>query len=56
MLDETNSSRLWHRDVVVITTAQLYSNKPELWFCGGSIFARGESKFAMGRISDNGPG
>ena len=31
----------WHRYVVVITTAQLYSTKPEL---------------AMERISGNGPG
>ena len=26
---------LWHRGVVVITTAQLHSTKPELRFCSG---------------------
>ena len=26
----------WHRDVMVITTAQLHSTKPELRFCSGS--------------------
>ena len=31
----------WHRGVVVITTAQLYSTNPELRFCGGSNSARG---------------
>ena len=27
---------MWHRGVVVITTAQLHSTKPELGFCAGS--------------------
>ena len=27
---------LWHHGVVVMTTAQLHSTKPELWFCAGS--------------------
>ena len=27
---------MWHRGVVSITTAQLYSAKPELWFNAGS--------------------
>ena len=27
--------RQWRRGVVVITTAQLYSTKPELRFCAG---------------------
>ena len=31
---------LWRRGVVVITTAQLHSTKPELRFCVGSNFAR----------------
>ena len=31
---------LWHRGVVVITTAQLHSTKPELRFCAGSNPAR----------------
>ena len=32
---------LWRRGVVVITTAQLHSTKPELRFCAGSNPARG---------------
>ena len=32
---------LWHRGVVVITTVQLHSTKPELRFCAGSNTARG---------------
>ena len=32
---------LWRRGVVVITTAQLHSTKPELRFCPGSNPARG---------------
>ena len=35
---------MWRRDVVVITTAQLHSNKPELRFCAGSNPARGVSE------------
>ena len=31
---------LWHHGVVVITTAQLHSTKPELRFCAGSNPAR----------------
>ena len=31
---------LWHRGVVIITTAQLHSTKPELRFCTGSNLAR----------------
>ena len=27
---------LWRRGVVVVTTAQLHSTKPELRFCAGS--------------------
>ena len=34
---------MWRRGVVVITTAQLHSTRPELGFCDGEI-------------SDNGPG
>ena len=44
--------------VVIITTAQLHSTKPELRFCTGSNPACGVSpcrEFAMVRISDNGP-
>ena len=48
--------RQWRRGVVVITIAQLHSTKPELRFCAGSNPARGVSRFAMVRISDNGPG
>ena len=32
---------LWRRGVVVVTTAQLHSTKPELKFCSGSNPARG---------------
>ena len=39
-----------------ITTAQLHSTKPELRFCTGSNPACGCQRFAMVRISDNGPG
>ena len=41
--------------VVVTTTAQLHSTKPELRFCAGSNPAACR-RFAMVRISDNGPG
>ena len=47
---------MWRRGVVVITTAQLHSTKPELRFCAGSNPARGMLRFAMVRISDSGPG
>ena len=35
------NERLWHRGVVIITTAQLHSTKPELRFYAGSNPARG---------------
>ena len=35
---------LWRRGVVVITTAQLHSTKPELRFCTGSNPVHGVSK------------
>ena len=38
----------WHRGVVVITTAQLHSTKPELRFCAGSNPARGVSGICDG--------
>ena len=47
---------LWRRGVVVITTAQLHSTKPELRFCTGLNPARACRRFAMVRISDNDPG
>ena len=47
---------LWRRGVVVITTAQLHSTKPELRFCAGSNPTRACWRFAMVRISDSGPG
>ena len=34
---------IWHRAVVVITTAQLHSTKPELRFCAGLKSACGVS-------------
>ena len=35
---------LWRRGVVVVTTAQLHSTKPELKCCSGSNPARGVSE------------
>ena len=35
---------VWHRDVMVITTAQLHSTKPEFRFCAGSNPANGVSE------------
>ena len=39
---------MWRRGVVVITTAQLNSTKPELRFCAGSNPARGVSDIRDG--------
>ena len=39
---------MWHRRLVVITTAQLHSTKPELRFCAGSNPARGVSEIGDG--------
>ena len=47
---------VWRRGVVVITTAQLHSTKSELGFCVGSNLLAARQRFAMVRISDNGPG
>ena len=41
--------------VVVITTAQLHSTKPELRLCAETLLAACR-RFAMVRISDYGPG
>ena len=38
----------WRPGVVVITTAQLHSTKPELRFCAGSNPARGVSEIRDG--------
>ena len=38
----------WRRGVVVITTAQLHSTKPELRFCAGSNPARSVSEIHDG--------
>ena len=38
----------WYHGVVVITTAQLHSSKPELRFCAGSNPARGVSEIHDG--------
>ena len=46
IIEEVNS--LWRRGVVVITTAQLHSTKPELNFCAGSNPARAVSKIRDG--------
>ena len=40
---------LWRRGVVVITTAQLHSTKPELRFCAGSNPACGMSEIPDGK-------
>ena len=39
---------MWRRGVVVITTAQFHSTKPELRFCAGSSPARGVSEIRDG--------
>ena len=39
---------MWRHGVVVITTAQLHSTKPELKFCAGSNPARGVSEIRDG--------
>ena len=39
---------MWRRGVVVITTAQLHSTKPELRFCAGSNPDRGVSEIRDG--------
>ena len=39
---------MWRRGVVLITTAQLHSTKPELRFCAGSNPARGVSEIRDG--------
>ena len=41
------TSGLWRRGVVVITTAQLHSTKPELRFCAGSNPARGVTEIRL---------
>ena len=38
----------WRRGIVVITTAQLHSSKPELRFCAGSYPARSVSEIQGG--------
>ena len=43
-----SSFTLWRRGVVVITTAQLHSTKPELKFCAGSNSARSVSEIRNG--------
>ena len=44
----TGKNIVWRRGVVVITTAQLHSTKPELKFCAGSNPARGVSEIRNG--------
>ena len=39
---------MWHCGVVVITTAQLHSMKPEFRFCAGSNPAHGISEICDG--------
>ena len=40
--------KVWRRGVVVITTAQLHSTKPELRLCAGSNPAHGVSEIRDG--------
>ena len=49
-------SGLWRRGIVVITTAQFHSTKPELRFYAGSKPARNVSEIRYGETSDNGLG
>ena len=51
----SHSSPQWPRGAVLIATAQLHSARPELRFCVESLLAACW-RFAMVRISDNGPG
>ena len=39
---------MWHHGVVVITTTQLHSPKPELRFCAGSNPTHGMSEICYG--------
>ena len=45
---------IWLRGIVVVTTAQLHSTKPELRLCAGSNPARGVSEIRDGEDPDNG--
>ena len=44
----TRYTRLWRRGVVVITTAEIHSTKPELRFCAGSNRAGDVSEIGDG--------
>ena len=44
----SNQAVIWRHGVVVITTAQLHSTKPELRFCTGSNPAGGMSEICYG--------
>ena len=46
--DDTTLNSKWNRGVMVVTTAQLHSTKPELKFCAGSNPARGVSEIRDG--------
>ena len=47
-LQKENQRNEWRRGVVVITTAQLHSTKPELRLCASSNSARGVSEIRDG--------
>ena len=47
-LQKENQRNEWRRGVVVITTAQLHSTKPELRLCASSNPARGVSQIRDG--------
>ena len=49
MNKDMRTMNLRRRGVVVITTAQLHSTKPELRFCADSNPARGVSEFRDGK-------
>ena len=46
--DDDDDDETWRLAIVVITTAQLHSTKPELRFCKGSMPARGVSEIRDG--------
>ena len=47
-ISATHMKNMWRGGVVVITTAQLHSTKPELWFYAGSNPASGVSEIRDG--------
>ena len=48
IIEKNKSQQMWRRGVVVITTVQLHSSKPELRFCAGLNPASGVSEIRDG--------